>query len=195
MLNLFWISFTLFLLMDAIGSIPIYLALLKKVPQKRQYVVIFRETVIALTTIVLFNFLGEGLLRFLHISQPTIQIAGGIILFLLSLRMIFPKEKEEVGDEYGEPLIVPLAIPMIAGPAVLASVIVFSHQIPAFIMLGAIFIAWFFTLIILLSAPFLLRVLGKQAVTAIEKLMGLILTLLAVEMFLKGLGSFLLLAQ
>jgi len=191
MLNIFWITFTLFLLMDAMGNIPIYLALLKKVPPKRQYVVIFREMTIALATIILFNFLGEGLLRFLHISQNTIQIAGGIILFILALNMIFSKEKNVTIEEDGEPVVVPLAIPLIAGPAVLAAVMVFSHQVGDLIMVSAIFFAWLMTLIILLAAPFLQRILGKKGVLATEKLMGLILTLLSVEMFLDGLRSFL----
>ena len=191
MLTLFWVAFTLFLLMDSLGNIPIYLSLLKKVPPKRQHAVIFREMLIALFTIILFNFLGEGLLKFLHISHDTIQIAGGIILFILALKMIFSKEKDVSINEEEEPIVVPLAIPLIAGPAVLAAVMVFSHQVANLIMISAIFLAWFFTLIVLLLAPSIQRVLGKKGVLATEKLMGLILTLLSVEMFLDGLRIFL----
>ena len=149
---------------------------------------------IALGIIVLFTFLGEALMDFLHVSNDTLQIAGGIILFLICLRMIFPSEKvsNEPTTQDNEPFIVPLAIPLVAGPAVLASVMIYARQknnTP--VMIGAILLAWAASLLVLLTSSILKRVLGWRGIVAIERLMGLILTLIAVQMFLSGIKSFL----
>lgn len=185
-------AFTLFLLMDPIGNIPLYISFLKGLHPKRQRVVIFRELVIALIIIVLFNFVGDGLMRFLHVENDTIQIAGGIILFLLCLRMIFPPpaDQSESFRHDTEPFIVPLAVPLIAGPSVLAAVMIYAKQEGSFIMVASIMIAWLASLIILLSSSFLKKVLGWRGITAMERLMGLILILIAVQMFLSGLSAF-----
>lgn len=192
-MSLFYIAFSLFLLMDSIGNIPLYLSFLKKVDAKRQRIVIFRELVIALFIILLFSFVGDELMTFLKIENDTIQIAGGIILFILCLRMIFPPVHDETENlsHKGEPFIVPLAVPLIAGPAVLAAVMIYSKQENnLWTMLGAILIAWIASLLVLLSAPFLKKLLGWRGITAMERLMGLILILIAVQMFLSGLSCF-----
>ncbi|HSX12869.1 MAG TPA: MarC family protein [Chlamydiales bacterium] len=191
-MNIFSIALTLFLLMDSIGNIPLYLSLLKNLDGKRQRFVILRELFIALIVIIIFMFLGDWLMDFLQIDEGTIQIAGGIILFLICLKMIFPskddpKEKNPKGEE---PLVVPLAVPFIAGPAVLAAVIIFSRQhISHWIMMGAIIIAWVASLIILLASSYLHNLLGWRGLTAIERLMGLILILIAVQMFMNGIRA------
>lgn len=191
-MSIFSIAFTLFLLMDSIGNIPLYLSLLKNLNGKRQRFVIFRELVIALFVIILFMFIGDWLMTFLHIDDGTIQIAGGIILFLICLKMIFPskddpQEKSPIGQE---PLVVPLAVPFIAGPAVLAAVIIFSRQhIDHWVMIGAIFIAWAASLMILLASSYLHLLLGWRGLTAVERLMGLILILIAVQMFMNGIHT------
>ena len=187
------LAFALFLLMDPIGNVPLFISVLKEIKPKRQRVVIFRELFIALCIIILFNFLGSGLMHFLHIHHDTIQIAGGIILFLLCLRMIFPNAKDprEGPLPDAEPFIVPLAVPLVAGPAVLAAVMIYSQQAPnAWVMLGAILIAWSASLLILLSSSLLQSVLGRRGILALERLMGLILILIAVEMFMSGLSAF-----
>jgi MarC family membrane protein len=187
------IAFSLFLLMDSIGNIPFYISFLKGIDPERQRKIIFRELIIALFIIFLFNYLGDGLMEFLNINISTIQIAGGIILFLMCLKMIFPppKTNTEALPHDPEPFIVPLAVPLVAGPAVLAAVMIYSKQAEnSLIMLGAILIAWFFTLIILLSASFLKNFLGWRGITAMERLMGLILILISVQMFLSGLSGF-----
>lgn len=187
------IAFSLFLLMDPIGNIPLYLSFLKKVKAKRQRVVILRELLIALFIIILFAFIGEALMKFLKIENDTIQLAGGIILFILCLRMIFPKPHDENEDlpHETEPFIVPLAVPLIAGPAVLAAVMIYAKQEQSqLVMVGAILLAWFASLIILLGSSFLKRVLGWRGIVAMERLMGLILILIAVQMFLSGLSCF-----
>jgi len=192
-MNIFYIAFSLFLLMDSIGNIPLYISFLKNVPAKRQRIVILREMTIALAIIVLFNFLGEGLMKFLHIQNDTVQIAGGIILFILCLKMIFPPphDSNESLPHDMEPFIVPLAVPLVAGPAVLAAVMIYSKQEnSSFVMLSAIILAWAASLIILLGASFLKKILGWRGIVAMERLMGLILILIAVQMFLSGLSTF-----
>jgi multiple antibiotic resistance protein len=191
--NLFFIAFSLFLLMDAIGNLPLYIALLQGIAPSKQKKIILREMIFAIIIIFAFAFLGDYLLKFLHITSETMQIAGGIILFIISLQMIFQKE-EKVSDliQITEPFLVPLAVPLIAGPAVLTTIILYSHQnIPiSHILLGAS-IAWILSLIILLLAPFIAKRLGERGILAIQKLMGLILVLLSVQMFLDGLKIFL----
>ncbi len=185
-----YLTFTLFLLMDSFGNIPLFLSFLKGTPPKRQKWVIFREMVIALIIIFTFNFLGEGLLFFLQINTSTVQIAGGIILFILSLRMIFPAPKESgLENSLEEPFIVPLAVPLIAGPAVLAAVILYSHQTSIKIIALSIFLSWGFSLIVLLLSPLIQKFLGNKGVIALERLMGLVLILIAVQMFLSGFSA------
>jgi len=191
-MHLFSVAFSLFLLMDSIGNIPLYISFLKGVDPKRQRYVIMREMLIALFIIILFNFVGTGLMHFLNIRQSTIQIAGGIILFLLCLKMIFPPphDAHDTVPHDTEPLIVPLAIPLIAGPAVLAAVIIYSEQLSDLVMIGAIFIAWVASLLILLASSFLKNFLGWRGIMAMERLMGLIMILISVQMFLSGLTAF-----
>jgi len=175
--------------MDPVGNVPLYVSLLKDLDAKRQRLVIVRELVIALVVIILFNFLGGYLLKLLHITNSTLMIAGGIILFIIAIRMIFPRGKEGYTEspEQGEPFIVPLAIPLVAGPSVLAAVMIYSGQESHLMMVSAIFIAWAASFVILILSPFLKKILGTRAITACERLMGLILTLIAVQMFMEGL--------
>ncbi len=197
LLQILSMAFALFLLMDPLGNVPIYIAVLKDIPVKRQKKIIFREMIIALVTIILFAYVGESLLNFLHVQLPTILISGGIILFLIALKMIFPIGQEE--HEYPkekEPFIVPLAIPLVAGPAVLAAVMLYSGQISrefgsSWRLVGAIFIAWITSTLILLASTKLKKIMGQKGLIACERLMGLLLTLIAVQMFLEGLGLFL----
>ncbi len=185
-------AFTLFLLMDPIGNIPLYISFLKGLNPKRQRVVIFRELIIALAIIILFNFVGDGLMKFLHVENDTIQIAGGIILFLLCLRMIFPPphDPNEALRHDTEPFIVPLAVPLVAGPSVLAAVMIYAKQEGSLVMVGSILIAWLASLSILLASSFLKKILGWRGITAMERLMGLVLILIAVQMFLSGVSTF-----
>lgn len=191
-MTLFWVTMSLFLVMDSVGNIPLYMTILKDIPSKRQFAIIFREMLIALLVIILFNFAGDGLLKLLHIHPQTVEIAGGIILFLLSLKMIFPEEQAESSYvRIKEPFIVPLAIPLVAGPAVLATVMLFSRKVDnSFIMISAIAIAWVASLLVLLTSPFLSKFLKEKGLMALERLMGFILVLLSVEMFINGVLGF-----
>ncbi len=190
---LFSLSLSLFIVLDAFGNIPLFLSLLKGIPRKRQKQIVFRELLIALFIIIIFNYIGVWLLKFLNVTQEIVQIGGGVVLFLLSLKMLFPREKTKIEEELKkitEPFIVPLAIPLVAGPAVLSAVMVYSPQIPNVIMIGAIFIAWLATLIILVLSAHLSDWIGDRGLIAIERLMGFIMVLIAIQMFLSGLKTF-----
>jgi len=190
-MSIFSISFTFFLLMDSIGNVPIYISLLQELPSRRQYYVILREMIIALVIILLFFVLGDFLLDLLDVKQDAVQLAGGIILFLIALKMIFPPPKDTQPETTEEPFIVPLAVPLIAGPSILATIIIYSHQnVATSVVITSLFIAWGLSLIVLLGSPFLQKVLGKRGIKACEKLMGLILTLISIEMLLKGIAMF-----
>lgn len=191
-MRIFWLAFTLFIVMDSFGNIPIFISILKEVPEKKQYRIITRELLIALAIIILFYYLGAPVLDFLNIEKETVSIAGGVILFLLGLKMVFPPEKDEDGSlkKIKEPFIVPLAVPLVAGPAVLATVMIFSNQISQFQMLGAITLAWGASLLVLLISPMATKKLGDKGIIAIERLMGLILLLMAVQMFMSGVKLF-----
>jgi multiple antibiotic resistance protein len=186
------ISFTLFLIMNSLGLIPVILNLLKDQSPSQKRKIILREMMIALLIIFFFNFLGEFLFGWLNIPPATIEMAGGLVLFVIAVRMIFPQDKKNYDLEDTQNVyIVPIATPLIAGPSLLASVMVFAEQEPSvFIMVISIIIAWFLTTIILLAAPLLHKLLGDKGLTAFQRLMGLLLTLMAVQMFLRGLFQF-----
>jgi multiple antibiotic resistance protein len=187
------LSFTLFLLMDALGNIPLFISILKDLNPKAQRKVIRREMCIALGIIIAFHFFGKILLEVIDVKQETIQIAGGIILFLIALNMIFPSthsENEHHSKYKGTPLVVPLAIPLIAGPAVLAAVMLYSEQKTQVVAISSIVIAWLMSVVILTSASNFKKILGEKGLLACERLMGLLLTLIAVQMFLKGIALF-----
>jgi multiple antibiotic resistance protein len=182
-------ALTLILVMDPLGNIPVVISLLKGLSPQRFTRIICRETIIASLVLVLFLFIGNPMLEGFNISQPALQIAGGIILFLIAIKMIFPdKETRSVDEVEGEPFIVPLAIPLIAGPSALATVILFATNEPESMRtwLLAVFLASFVCLVVLLSARFLIQLFGPRGVIAIERLMGMILTTVSVQMFLDG---------
>jgi MarC family membrane protein len=193
--TLFSAAVLLFLVLDPFGNIPFFIAALENVPRQRQKRVIVRELVIALVVLVLFLLAGEHILRILDISEPALRVAGGTVLFLIALHMVFPRPGASGGEEVaGEPLIVPLAIPYIAGPSALASVLLIMNQEPARWpeWLGALFLAWLATGLILLTSNALARRLGKRVLIAIERLMGMLLVALAIQMLLTGVRQFLL---
>jgi multiple antibiotic resistance protein len=192
--EMFSIAFSLFIVIDAIGNVPFYIAFLKEIEPRKQKQIILREMLIALAIIILFNFIGNALLDFLHVQKDTVEVAGGVVLFLLSLKMLFPSpdDQDQEMKKIKEPFIVPLAVPLIAGPAVLATVMLYSHRETNFlIMIGAITISWLASLIILLAAPKLSQWVGEKGLIACERLMGFIMVLIAVQLFLNGVKDFL----
>jgi multiple antibiotic resistance protein len=194
LMTLYTAALTLILVLDPLGNIPLFLSVLNHVDVKKRQHIILRESFVAFIILTLFLFFGQYILEGMHISQPALQIAGGIILFLIAIRMIFPKNGNEDNSQSNvEPFIVPLAVPLIAGPSAMTVVMLLAHQAPDnlprwFIALS---IAWLVTTIILVFADFLRKILGERGLTAIERLMGMILTTMAVQMFLTGLEQFL----
>lgn len=183
----------LFLIMDPFGNIPMFLSALRDVDPARRSRIIIRELLIALAVLVVFLFGGEALLNLMHISQPSLTIAGGILLFLIALRMVFPISKHAGEEISGEPFVVPLAIPYVAGPSAMAAVIVIGSGEPGEWpqWLAAVLLAWLGTAAILLLSTKLARFLGERGLVAIERLMGMLLVAISVEMFLGGLRTFL----
>lgn len=184
----------LFLILDPLGNIPVFLSLLKGLPPARQRVVIMRELLIALGVLMLFLWAGRYLLELMHLRQESVSIAGGIILFLIGLRMIFPPADGIMGEQpEGEPFIVPMAIPMIAGPSGMAAVMLLGSQEPG--RMGAwslaLAIAWAATAIILFSATYLQKWLGTRVLTAIERLMGMVIVAISVQMLMDGISTYL----
>lgn len=185
-------AFLLFLVLDPVGNIPAFLAVLNHVPPEKHTRIIVREMLIALATLVLFLLLGQYILAALQVSYGSLGVAGGIIMFLIALRMVFPLPKGASAEDIdGEPFIVPLAIPLVAGPAAMATLMLLMAREPANWpqWLAALLLAWVISGAILLFAERLGRLLGKRTLNAIERLMGLILTAVAVEMFINGIGQ------
>ncbi|AWG20390.1 hypothetical protein FFWV33_02030 [Flavobacterium faecale] len=179
----------LFFLMDPIGNIPILLSVLKGIAPKRQRFIIVRELLIALGILMIFLFGGQAMLTFLHLQQESVTISGGIVLLIIGLRLIFPREEGIMGVQAdGEPFIVPIAIPMIAGPSVLAMLILMTKNEPQFIInwFFAVLLAWSASALILLCGPFIYSILKERGLKAIERLMGMILIMMAVQMLING---------
>ncbi len=184
----------LFLILDPLGNIPVFLSLLKPLTPKRQRIVLIRELLIALAVLFIFLWAGKYVLQAMHLRQESVSIAGGIVLFLIGLKMIFPSPEGMFGEtEGGEPFIVPMAIPLVAGPSGMAAVMLFSTQYPDRMLDWslALFIAWFATALILLSATSLYKLLGKPVLVAVERLMGMLLVAISVQMLLDGVVAYL----
>jgi len=175
----------LILIMDPLGNLPIFMSVLKHTEPKRRRAIMIRELLIALLIMLIFLFAGEKILAFLNLSAETVSISGGIILFLIAIKMIFPgNDGGSNGLPAGEePFIVPLAI-----PSLLATLMLLSHQYPNQMshLVIALMLAWGGTVAILLQSGLFLRLLGEKGVNALERLMGLILVMLATQMFLDG---------
>jgi multiple antibiotic resistance protein len=193
-MELFSPVLTLFLIMDPLGNIPLFLSTLKGVRPERRRAVLMRELVLAYLVLLALLLAGNHVLRLLHLDHETISISGGIILFLIALRMIFPSEDTRSGEPLdGEPFLVPLAVPLIAGPSTLAALLLLQRSDPGsgLRLLLALTIAWALSGLILLSSTFFYRILRQRGLIALERLMGMLLVMMAVQMFLNGLQSFL----
>ncbi|HEU4773015.1 MAG TPA: MarC family protein [Lysobacter sp.] len=184
----------LFLILDPLGNIPIFLSMLRSLSPQRQRIVLARELLIALAVLMAFLWGGKYALEVMHLRQDSVAIAGGIVLFLIGIRMIFPPPEGLMGElPDGEPFIVPLAIPLVAGPSGMAAVLLMGSNEPD--RLGewslALLIAWGATAAILFSATYLYKWLGMRVLTAVERLMGMLLVAISVQMFLDGLVGYL----
>jgi len=178
--------------MDPLGNLPIFMTILKNLDAKRRRIVVIREMIIALVVMLIFLFVGEKILTILNLKTETVSISGGIILFLIAIKMIFPSDDNNSGTSSDEePFLVPLAIPLVAGPSLLATLMLLSHQYLHHMsyLVGSLLIAWFFTIIILLLSGLFLKLFGDKGVNALERLMGLILIMLSTQMFLDGIRA------
>ena len=186
-------AITLFLIMDPLGNLPVFMSVLKTIEPKRRRIVLARELLFSLIIMFTFLFSGQAVLDFLNVRQESVSIAGGIILFLIGLKMVFPQPGGVTGLSSGEePFIVPLAIPMIAGPSVLAALILLANQDNSRMLdwsmaLGA---AWLASATILMLSNTIHRVLGERGLIAIERLMGMILIMISIQMLLDGIGKY-----
>ncbi len=188
----------LFLIMDPLGNIPLFLSLLKNVAPQRRRLVLIRELIIALIVLFFFLFSGKYLLSALQLKAESVGIAGGIVLFLIGIRMIFPpRDGVFGGDVDAEPFIVPMAIPAVAGPSTMAAVMLLANGNPGRTVDWsiALFLAWLATSVLLVSSTYLYRWLGASVLVALERLMGMLLVALSVQMFLDGVVAYVRLAS
>ncbi len=183
---------TLALVMDGFGNIPLFITALKKVAPERRKIVLLRELGIALLIMVAFLFLGKWFLRAFGIHEYSLSIAGGIILFIISVKLVFGGEEDPKSDpKEDEPFVVPLAIPLVAGPAALSMVMITAAQQSNKLMtLGAVVVASLINSVILMSSFPLSNLLGKRGLIAIERLTGMILILMSVDMVMGGISTF-----
>ncbi len=194
-MDIFASALMLFLIMDPVGNTPIFLSVLKNVPPERRRKVLIRELLIALVILLIFLFAGQQLLNLLNLRQEAVSISGGIILFLIAIRLIFPSARGNLmGDTPdGEPLIVPLATPLIVGPSVLAVLILLTNQHPGEYpsLVAAVLLAWGAAAAILLMSDRLYKLIGVRGLFAMERLMGMLLIMISVQMFLDGIRLYL----
>jgi len=190
-----FISATILIILvtDPFGNVPLAVGVLQHVAPERRLKVILRECFIAYLILLLFMFGGKAFLDIMRLSEVSLSIAGGVILFLIALRMVFPSAEGVFGDAAGgEPLIVPLAIPAIAGPSALATVMLMVSREPhrLWLWIGAVSLAMLLATVVLASAERIQRIVGERGLRAFERLMGLVLTAMAVEMLLGGIRAF-----
>ena len=193
-MTIFSAALLLFLVMDPFGNVPLFLSVLNPIAADRRRKVIIRELLLALAALILF--LGRYILSAIGISESILTTAGGVILLLIALRMVFPPTRDpypvDVDVSSGEPILVPLAIPLLAGPSALASVLFLMSSDPDRWphWLAAVLIAWAMTATVLLLSSPLARLIKKRGLIAIERLMGMAVTAIAIKMILTGIEDF-----
>ncbi|MFK8018639.1 MAG: MarC family protein [Pseudomonadales bacterium] len=184
---------TLFFVMDPLGNIPLFNSILARFDSQRRAKIVAREMVIALAILMFFLFAGTTIMEFLGLSQSSLSISGGILLFIIALKMIFPKPAAlEETDETEDPFIVPLAIPLVAGPSTIAILLLTASSAPDQMhdWSMALFLAWATSAILLTASPYMMRVLGTRGLRALERLMGMLLVIMATQLLLNGVREF-----
>ncbi|MCK5894922.1 MAG: YhgN family NAAT transporter [Endozoicomonadaceae bacterium] len=184
----------LFLIIDPVGNAAIILSMLKPVARERRNKVLIRELLIALAIMLLFLYLGQSFLSVMNLKQEAVSVSGAIILFIIAIRMIFPTKDGHIMGELpsGEPMIVPLATPLIAGPSLLAAVMLLAKQEPDRLLdwTLAVLASWFVSACIMMYASQLHSLLGERGLYALERLMGMMLLMLSVQIFLNGIMDY-----
>ncbi len=190
--TMFELILPLFLIMDPVGNSASCQAILRNYTPQQQRGILLRELFFALILMILFQLLGDWLLKYLDLQRSTLSLAGGVILFLISLKMVFPEEHGSLGAHERDPFLVPIATPFIAGPSLLAAIMLYSNRVEdLLLLLASILIAWVVSVIIMLGFTSFQPLLGERGGKAAERLMGLILILLAVQMLEEGMRMFL----
>ena len=192
MKSILTISLILFLIMNPAGQINNFIKCMKGIDTKHQHKILFRELLIALGVLLFFNIVGEYLFSLLNISDITVRFALGMILFLSAIKVLFPHPDDQgIKKPEGEPFLVPIAIPMIAGPALIATVMLYAYTTPdSLTTFLAIFIAWTFGVLVVLNSQKIKNVMGTSGIIALEKLMGMILILISVQRIMEGISMF-----
>jgi len=187
-MSIFAAAFALFLVFNILGTLPFFIALLKPYPIERQRIIIVRELLIALGILLLFGFCGEPIMKFLGIGEGVIGIAGGLLLLIIALTMVFPKHSHESQvNPNQEPMIVPIATPGLAGPGSITAVMLYGSQIEVtWKILLIIFLAWFPSLLIMLGAAYIKKVVGDRGLIAFERFGGLLMCLISIQMIAGG---------
>jgi MarC family membrane protein len=183
----------LLLVLDPLGSLPVFIPIMRDVPPPRRTWVALREVGIAFGVLAAFMFLGEGFLQAMRLSERSLEVAGGVILLIIAIRMVFSHEGGAYGVPEGrEPFIFPLAVPLLAGPSAMATVLLLASRQPDRMLswVGALAGAMAVSGAALLLCERIRRLIGDSVVSAVEKLMGLVLTAIAVEMILAGLKRY-----
>jgi multiple antibiotic resistance protein len=186
------IAFTLFIVANPIGNIPPILAVIKDFEFKRQKLILFRESIFSYLFAIVFLFIGEEFLQLIQIKQYSVSISGGILLFLVALNMIFPPKfsKEKEGLQH-EPFLVPIATPLITGGGALSTIMIYAAQEQSYTKMAlAITIAWTFVVLVVTLSAYLLKLLGQRGLIALEQLMGMILSMIAMQIIVNGLKLF-----
>lgn len=182
----------LLLVLDPLGSLPVFISVLRGVPPERRTRVALRETAIAFAVLLGFMFAGKHFLELMHLSERSLEVAGGVILLVIAMRMIFASAGSLYAGEAREPFIFPLAVPLLAGPSAMATVLLLASRAPDRMpdWVAALTVAMAVCGVVMLASDRLRRLLGDSVVSALEKLMGLVLTAIAVEMILAGLKRY-----
>ncbi|MFY0619398.1 MarC family protein [Shimia sp.] len=192
---------TLFVIIDPIGLFPIFVSLTQGVPQRERRVIAVRACVTGFLILAAFAFLGEAVLGGIGISMPAFRIAGGILLFVTAFDMLFERRTkrredraEEAEEDFPDPSIFPLAIPLVAGPGAITSIILLAGQNTGvqttLAVLGVALVVLTIVLLLFLAAGHLERLLGRTGITVITRLLGMLLAALAVQFILDGLKDF-----
>ncbi|MBA2367927.1 MAG: antibiotic transporter [Candidatus Protochlamydia sp.] len=191
-MSLFSITLVLFLIMDPIGNIESYQSLVKELTPHRQNRIILREMLIALGVMLFFNYLGDFIFNYLHLSETTLRLSSGVILFLIAIKILFTAPDSLRSNlPKGEPFIFPVAVPLIAGPGLMATIMLYSHLEPSnSIMLFAILLAWSVSMVILFFSGKIQHLLGNNGLMACERLIGMVLVLISIQRFLEGILLF-----
>jgi len=190
----------LLLVLDPFGNLPIFISVMRPVAPERRNIIVLRELAIAFAVLLVFMVSGEHFLRLMSLSERSLEVAGGVILMIIAIRMIFHNTLQDFAPAEGaprEPLVFPLAVPLIAGPSAMATVLLLASHQPGRLLewVAALSAAIAVSGVLLLSAGHIRRLLGDSMVAAMEKLMGLVLTAIAVEMILAGLKNYFLAAR